>query len=338
MTGIAPGPYGAGDQGNKGAIVLQQTDPVRRTSEIEELTNLYVIHPVSGWLRGDFGLVGVAPNAVWRGGMAAGVLAGVAYHHVGDWRFAVAGFLLMVVWHVMDGADGQLARLTGKQSQTGKILDGICDYVTFVSVYVGLALALSALYGAWVWALVVLAGGCHAVQSAAYERQRQDYNFWGWARGSAPVARAKVASGRRVGDLLFGLYNRLEALTAPGGEAGLNQRLAALLAAHPDRAPVIRQAYREAFAPLLRGWSILSANYRTIGIFLCVICRVPLAYFMFEIVGFSAILMLLLARQRMCDGAFMAGLDGLAGDVPCPGERRRDQAVFAVKAEASLVP
>ncbi|MBB2203537.1 CDP-alcohol phosphatidyltransferase family protein [Gluconacetobacter takamatsuzukensis] len=317
---------------------MQQTDPVRRTSEIEELTNLHVIHPVSGWLTRHFARLGVAPNAVSLGGMAAGVLAGVAYHHVGDPRFAVAGFLLMVVWHVMDGADGQLARLTGKQSQTGKILDGICDYVTFVSVYVGLALALSALYGAWVWALVVLAGMCHAVQSAAYERQRQDYNFWGWQRGSPPMARAKVRSGRRMGDLLFGLYNRLESLTAPGGEAGLNQRLAGLLAAYPDRAPVVRLAYREAFAPLLRGWSILSANYRTIGIFLCVFCQVPLAYFTFEIVGFTAILMLLLARQRVCDAAFASGLDGLAGDPPGGGDRRREQPVFVVEVEAPLVP
>ncbi|WP_338030454.1 CDP-alcohol phosphatidyltransferase family protein [Gluconacetobacter aggeris] len=318
--------------------MLQQTDPVRRTSEIEELTNLYVIHPVSGWLTRHFARMGVAPNAVSLCGMAAGVLAGVAYHHVGDPRYAVGGFLLMIIWHVMDGADGQLARLTGKQSQIGKILDGICDYVTFVSVYVGLALALSALYGAWVWALVVLAGLCHAVQSAAYERQRQDYNFWGWARGVAPMARAKVRSGRRMGDLLFGLYNRLEALTAAGGEAGLNQRLTGLLAAHPDRAPVIRTAYREAFAPLLRGWSILSANYRTIGIFLCVFCRVPLAYFMFEIVGFTAILMILLARQRACDAAFTAGLDGLDTDLPGPAGRRRDQAAFVVEAKAPAAP
>ncbi|MFS3134735.1 CDP-alcohol phosphatidyltransferase family protein [Gluconacetobacter sacchari] len=305
--------------------MLQQTDPVRRTSEIEELTNLHVIHPVSGWLTRHFARLGVAPNAVSLGGMAAGVLAGVAYHHVGDPRFAVAGFLLMIVWHVMDGADGQLARLTGRQSQTGKILDGICDYVTFVSVYVGLALALSARHGAWVWALVVVAGLCHAVQSAAYERQRQDYNFWGWGRGSPPATRRAARSGRRVGDLLFGLYGRLEALTAGGGEAGLNQRLTGLLAAHPDREAVLRRAYRDAFAPLLRGWSILSANYRTIGIFLCVVCRVPLAYFLFEIVGFSAILMMLLARQRGCDAAFLAGLDA---------DRR--QTGFAVEARASV--
>lgn len=310
--------------------MLQQTDPVRRTSEIEELTNLHVIHPISGWLTRHFARLGVAPNAVSLVGMAAGLLAGVAYHHVADPRFAVAGFLLMVVWHVMDGADGQLARLTGKQSQTGKILDGICDYVTFVAVYVGLALALSALYGGWVWGLVVLAGICHAVQSAAYERQRQDYNFWGWGRGSPPVARCEVRSGRRVGDVLFGLYNRLEALTASAGDAGLNRRMAVLLAARPDTGPVLRQAYREAFAPLLRGWSILSANYRTIGIFLCVFCRVPLAYFMFEIVGFTAILMMLLARQCGCDAAFVAGLDGPAAEPPA--------AVFAVKAKASVAP
>ena len=43
-------------------------------------------------------------------------LAGVAYAHYQDPRLTLAGFILMIAWHVMDGADGQLARLTHAQS------------------------------------------------------------------------------------------------------------------------------------------------------------------------------------------------------------------------------
>ena len=87
----------------------------------------------------------------------------------------------------MDGADGQLARLTKTYSELGKVLDGICDYVTFTAVYVGLGLALSARLGGWVWWVIALSGICHAVQSAAYELQRQNYNFLGWGRESAAL-------------------------------------------------------------------------------------------------------------------------------------------------------
>jgi CDP-alcohol phosphatidyltransferase len=308
----------AGDAMKQGPAIVEQTDPVRRTSEIEELTNLHVIHPVSAWLTRHFARLGIAPNAVSLGGMTAGILAGVAYHHDHDPRYAVAGFALMVTWHVLDGADGQLARLTGKQSHTGKILDGICDYVTFIAVYVGLALALARDHGGWVWPVILLAGFCHAVQSASYERQRQDYNFRGWGRGGSPLARSTARSGRRAGDLLFGLYNRIEAMTSSVGTSGLDRRLSALLAAHPDRAAAIRRQYRDAAAPLLRRWAILSANYRTIGIFLCVLCRVPLAYFGFEIIGLTLILLLLLARQRACDRAILAALDSVAAEPSRP--------------------
>ncbi|NVN11029.1 CDP-alcohol phosphatidyltransferase family protein [Nguyenibacter vanlangensis] len=304
----------------QGRIVVAQPDPVRRTSEIEEPTNLYVIHPASAWLTRRFARLGVSPNAVSLAGMAAGLLAGVAYHagflHGCDPRAVLVGFMLMVVWHVMDGADGQLARLTGRYSQTGKILDGVCDYATFAAVYVGLALSLAPRHGGWVWALVAVAGFCHAVQSAAYERQRQDYNFWGWGRGASPLARNVVPSGRRAGDVLFGLYARIEALTTALGESGLNGRLAVMLAAHPDRAPDIRQRYRAAFALQVRRWSVLSANYRTLGLFLCALPGRPLAYFAFEIVGFSVILLGLLRRQRRCDARFLAALEGVAAEAP----------------------
>src|SRR6185312_656914 len=158
---------------------LETNEPVRRAAEIEETTNLYVIHPVSTFLTPRFARLGVTPNAVSVAGMGFGVLAAFAYYHYRGLRWAVAGFFLMVAWHVMDGADGQLARLTNAQSELGKILDGICDYVTFIAVYTDLAAALARDIGERAWLLAAAAGLFHAFQSAAYEAQRQEYSFWG---------------------------------------------------------------------------------------------------------------------------------------------------------------
>jgi len=63
-------------------------------------------------------------------------------------------------------------------------------------------------------------------------------------------------------------------------------------------ADALRDRYREIFAPAVRRWSILSANYRTIGLFIGAAIGRPDWYFLFEIFGFSAILLLLLAYQR----------------------------------------
>lgn len=288
---------------------MSGAEPARRLEEIEDPTNLWVVHPLSERLVPLLARAGVHPNAVSLAGMACGAAAGFAYHRVHDPRAVVAGFALMLAWHVLDGADGQLARVTGKQSPTGKVLDGVCDYVTFTAVYGGLASALAREQGAWVWALVAASGACHAVQSALYETQRQDYLFWGWGRASAEVLPTHVAVARtgvgRVAAVLQGGYARVQAFGG-GVSAADRRRIAAALDAPGGGA--VRGRYRAMFAGPVRRWCVLSANYRTLGLFAFAIAGVPLWYFGAEIVGLTVVLAVLLARQGARYRRFFAGL------------------------------
>jgi phosphatidylserine synthase len=301
---------------------METAEPIRRTSEIEEVTNLHFIHPIAGRLVPLFAALRIPPNAVSVAGMLFGALAGVAYYHCDDPRYVIAGFLLMIAWHVMDGADGQLARLTKSQSRSGKILDGICDYVTFIAVYSGLALNLSREYGDSVWLLAVVAGVCHAVQSAAYEVQRQEYNYWGLGRQSAALMELTARPSEEMpgallgnaGELLYRFYVKVQLLTS-GVTIEFHERLARALDLPPERAAAIRLRYREVFAPLVRRWAVMSANYRTLGIFLFALAAVPQYYFWFEIVGLSLISMALLRRRRARYELFFAGLAGPRDDL-----------------------
>ena len=289
---------------------MQLAEPVRRTLEIEEFTNRICIHPLAGWLARRFASIGITPNAVSLFGMACGIAASFAYFRYDRTGFVIAGFGLMILWHVMDGADGQLARLTNAQSEIGRVLDGICDYVTFIGVYAALALRLGARDGGWVWVVIVLAGACHAVQSAVYERQREEYERWGLGRnkggpagpGAAAVPASPVAALFRTA---WSLYAGVQSF-ASVPDANVRRELAAGEA----RLPVeqFRQRYRETFAPSVRRWSVLSANTRTMGIFAFALCGVPLFYFYAEIAGLSATLVLLLVGQQRRYRRFAASL------------------------------
>ena len=297
---------------------MESPEPVRRTSEIEEVTNLYFIHPLASRLTPFLAKMHIHPNAVSVAGMLFGILAGVSYSFYQEPRCAVAGFVLMIAWHVMDGADGQLARLTHSQSQTGKVLDGICDYVTFTAVYTGLAVTLGRHYGNGIWVLVVTAGLCHAVQAAAYEVQRQEYEVWGWGRKSkglrapqAPPRDARPASlAGRLSDRLHRFYEWGQCLVA-GGAVKFHQTLAAALEVQPERAAAIRLRYRKVFAPPVRRWAVLSSNYRTLGIFVCALSQAPLYYFWFEIIGFNVILVVLMFRQAARYASFLKDLESV---------------------------
>ncbi len=282
-----------------------------RTREIEELTNLYFIHPLAARLTPFLAQVGVKPNWVSFTGMSCGILAGFAYYHYQDIRYAAGGFVLMVAWHILDGVDGQLARLTNSQSEFGKIIDGIADNVTFAAVYLGLGLSMSQTGSALVWLIIALAGAAHSLQAASYEVQRQEYDFWGWDKQSAELKstdklRRENQPRSFVQRMIYGLglsYVRMQHLAARV-DPEFREQLAGALAARPDDAQAIRRRYRESFSSLVRGWSAMSSNYRTIAIFVCAALKIPLLYFLIEILVLTPLTILMIRRQKTKCRAF----------------------------------
>jgi len=290
--------------------------PTRRTTEIEEITNLYLIHPMAGRLVPIFAQLHVTPNAVSIVGMIFGILAAFAYYRYWDPRFAIAGFALMIAWHVMDGADGQLARYTQSYSYLGKMLDGIADNVTFAAVYAALAVTASRRHGTWVYALVAISAVFHAIQSASYETERQEYEYLGWGKkpqDPPPLSSDARNRGGPVGirwplDFLHRLFYVGLSFPTAGINRKFRETMAEALRKDPGKAVSVRQHYRETLAPQIRGWSVLSANYRTLGIFISALFKAPEYYFGFEIVGFSVLLAVLIRRLNSAHQVLLSNL------------------------------
>lgn len=79
---------------------------------------------------------GVAPNAVTLLACLVGLACGAA-----AWRQAYgAALALWVVNRLLDGLDGTLARVHGRQTEFGGYLDILLDFVVYAAVPTGLAL------------------------------------------------------------------------------------------------------------------------------------------------------------------------------------------------------
>ena len=295
---------------------LGRREASTRTREIEEFTNLFFVHPIGARLLPLCVRLKVSPNAVSLTGLAFGLCAGIAYYRYAQLGWAVVGFLLMIGWHILDGIDGQLARLTNRQSEFGKVIDGIADNVTFIAVYSGLGLAIGARYGIWSWLIIALAGIAHSMQAAIYELQRQEYDYWGWGKQSAEfksVERLRRENQGRgpVQRIVHGLgvaYAKMQQRVS-GLDLEFRERIATALATQPDRAPLLRQQYRETFAGLVRRWSIMCANYRTLGIFTCAVLHVPIVFFLIELVVLAPLTLLLVQQQKSKSQEFSRLLD-----------------------------
>jgi hypothetical protein len=109
-------------------------------------------------------------------------------------------------------------------------------------------------------------------------------------------------------NFLYRHYVRLQ-WAVSGADPAFHRRMKAILEREPERSEAIRARYRAMFAPVLRRWSILSANYRTLGIFISALFKVPQYYFGFEIFGFSVILIVLLLGHRARIALFLGGLE-----------------------------
>jgi phosphatidylglycerophosphate synthase len=254
-----------------------------RPDEIEPWTNRAVVHRLSVLLLPLAIRSGISPNLVSVAGLLFGAAAAFAYM---SWRSpmaAVAGFLLMIAWHVCDGLDGKLARATGRTSDLGRVLDGICDYATFIFVYLALALTSEAPLAMLL--LAIAAGGAHALTSLHYEAERAIYIARADGR-AAPVAQA-VAIERGYLDLQTRVTRGSAAFDAAAS-------------------PAVRQAYARAARPLMKLLSFESANTRTILIFLTALAGTPWLFWLIELTILPLLAWFVAGRLRTLENRLIA--------------------------------
>ncbi|MBO6188860.1 MAG: CDP-alcohol phosphatidyltransferase family protein [Prevotella sp.] len=116
-----------------------------KSSETEDWLDLHVIRPFCYYCALAFAKFDVHPNTVTIlsmiiGAAATAFFATSSYYYSGWWGLGMnlIAILMLMVADILDCTDGQLARMTGKKSRLGRILDGVAGFVWFVPIYHGL--------------------------------------------------------------------------------------------------------------------------------------------------------------------------------------------------------
>ncbi|WP_260929609.1 CDP-alcohol phosphatidyltransferase family protein [Novosphingobium sp. 9] len=261
-----------------------------RPRELQDGLNRWLYHPLAWRLAISLSATPITPNAVSVAGAAIVVMAGLSYIGL-SWPFgALLGLLLHMTWHVVDGADGDLARLTGRSSPRGELVDGICDYASHLVLYLLLGFQLQHFIGVLAWLPTIAAGGSRIVQANRYEAQRREYQWWAygvpWLRHSRQDGAGTTPTGMVGG--LSRAYLALADATAPK-ERSLDTVLAEV-GTDPASLSRARQIVRANAATLLPRSPLLGANYRTIGLGLSMLAGSPLWYFLYEAVILNIVL------------------------------------------------
>jgi hypothetical protein len=266
-----------------------------RPAELQDPLNRWLYHPLAWQLARLLARTPLTPNVVSVIGGLFVVAAAWVYAQPWYPLAPLLGMALHMTWHVVDGADGDLARLTGRSSPIGEMVDGICDYASHVVLYLVLGTILQHQMGAWGWAWAIAAGLSHVVQSNHVEVQRRQYQWWvhgtPWLRNSRaqdPDKGGGGIGGRKGLGALADLYLRL----ATGLTPFAVQVDHAVEAAQDDpaRLAAIRTEIRREATPLLLLLKFLGPNPRAIVLGLSMLLGGPLWYFIYQTVVLNALL------------------------------------------------
>lgn len=282
-TGVAPGPADPASAAGYG-----------RPKMIEDASNRLFIHPLADGVARLAIARGISANVLSFLGLGFGLLAAMLYGFLPRPLFVLGALAAMVLWHVLDGADGKVARATGTASAFGRLMDGICDHLVFGAVYaafvVNLLVAGSDVSVLW---LAIAAALSHALQAAAYEERRQKYQRRRAGRSRDGVhEKLLLVHGKR--SFLAALYDKGQKLLA-GPDSGLDEALERLREAPDGAARAVTIVDRT--APMVRAWGILNANKRTLLITVFAFLGEPATYFLLEVTVFNIVLLFLILGE-----------------------------------------
>ena len=277
-----------------------------KSKDTEEWLDIHFTRPLGYMWALFFKHLHVHPNVVTILSMVIGIMAGVMFYYT-DPVHNIIGVLLLIWANLYDSADGQLARMTGKKTLWGRILDGFAGDVWFFSIYFFLCLRLTGemapwgrLWGIWIWLVSAYSGFyCHARQCALADYYRNIHLFF--LKGKAGSELDTYAQQRALMRSLpwsrkewfhkiylyfYGNYTRGQERMTPKFQAFY----ATVLSRFPDGVPqALRERFRAASLPLMKYANILTFDTRVGVLFLSLLVGVPWIYLLFEITVLEAL-------------------------------------------------
>jgi hypothetical protein len=278
-----------------------------KAREVEGVLDLYFYRPIGFRLAQFFERLKMTPAGVTVLAGLFGVVAGHLYFYR-DLRINIVGMAFQVCANALDNADGQLARLTHRESREGRIIDSIADHLGFLSIYVHLTLRYLVEGSSPAICLLALAAGIsHALQGAAADYYRSTYLYF-------------VTNRARLGldstSSLRSDYQELSWRSEPWNKVLLllylnftrqQEMVASHLKKLRDSANELfrgeipgwlRMRYRSLASPMFKWWSLLMTNSRMLILFVLLFVGQPIYYFWFELIPLNVLFVYLLIREE----------------------------------------
>jgi hypothetical protein len=146
-----------------------------KSIEIEEILDLIFYRPLAFLFVKTIYKTNLTPNQITGLALLFGLVADL-FLASGNYFSLVIAAIFLIIYDVLDCADGQLARLKRNGTPVGRIIDGVADYIVTIFAYIGIGVGYAAsAESPQIWWFLVIAAGLsnafHAI-SVDYFRNR----------------------------------------------------------------------------------------------------------------------------------------------------------------------
>lgn len=291
-----------------------------KSMDTEEFLDIHFNRPIGYAWALFFNRFGTHPNVVTILSIILGVAAGVMFYFP-DLKHTLMGIVLLVWANHYDSCDGQLARMTGKKTRWGRMLDGFAGDLWFISIYAAICLRLTfqplpfgigaaegAVWGVSIWILALLSGTlCHSRQCALADYYRNIHLFF--LKGKAGSELDNFKQQREIFYSLpwkgnfwwkaflysYGNYTRNQERMTPN----FQRFYTFVQQKYGDAIPQeLRDEFRSLSLPLMKYANILTFNTRAISLYISLLIGEPWLYFVFEIVVMTALFLYMRHRHE----------------------------------------
>lgn len=281
-----------------------------KSQDTEEWLDIHFTRPLGLLWARFFNAFGVHPNVVTILSIVLGVAAGVMFYFP-DLTHTLIGILLLVWANLYDSCDGQLARMTGKKTRWGRILDGFAGDVWFFAIYAAISLRLTPEWGIWIWLLCAFAGFvCHGKQCQLADYYRNIHLYFLKGEGGSELdSSAKLTaeynslSWRRDGAWKLFLFFYRNYTSSQEALTPAFQRFRAAIGQRFGRQiPLeLREDFRAGSLPLMKWANILTFNIRAIVLYIALLVGQPWIYPVFEITVMNGLFFYMRSQhERLC--------------------------------------
>ena len=294
-----------------------------KSAETEDWLDLHVVRPFCYYWALLFAKLDIHPNTVTIMSMFIGAgstffFACASYYYAGLWGLAmnVIAILMLCLADIFDCTDGQLARMTGKKSRLGRILDGAAGFTWFVPIYHGLVYRFymhhdlefqwlgidntpenALIATAIVYALGIISG----IMGLAGQQRLADYYiqihlfFLKGEKGSEldnskrqqeiyDQMDASTPKAERIFQKSYIDYTRKQEAATPQFQR-LMKRLREKYGTLDNIPESVRKDFHDSSLPVIKWNGLLTFNFRSFWLFLFCLLDVPAMNFVWEIVA-----------------------------------------------------